>query len=313
MRTQLSICAFLPDFVAQPLIRFLSGDRYALVQFSSKQEFIDFVGQKKQQIDCLIVQEHSELKQLIDQLCSQAALLPVVVLQLDAEATPSQDFLQTETSIVASQTTTTTLEHSGNQQQDIPFPYAKTAVQLSTAQLNQIGHSIEQAITRFLELSPDPAFNNEVAVVDPSTEFTAQNLLVRQQRRLAEKLKERLGYLSVYYKRDPQNFLRHLPPVEQQKFLETLKSDYREIVLSYFSKETNTLNQRIDEFVNTAFFTDIPVAQIVEIHMELMDEFSKQLQLEGRSEEVLLDYRLTLIDTIAHLCEMYRRSIPRES
>jgi circadian clock protein KaiA len=27
----------------------------------------------------------------------------------------------------------------------------------------------------------------------------------------------------------------------------------------------------------------------------------------------LLDYRLTLIDTIAHLCEMYRRSIPRES
>jgi circadian clock protein KaiA len=25
-----------------------------------------------------------------------------------------------------------------------------------------------------------------------------------------------------------------------------------------------------------------------------------------------LDYRLTLIDTIAHLCEMYRRSIPRE-
>lgn len=47
--------------------------------------------------------------------------------------------------------------------------------------------------------------------------------------------------------------------------------------------------------------------------MDLMDEFAKQLKLEGRSEEILLDYRLTLIDTIAHLCEMYRRSIPRES
>ncbi|HAA29524.1 MAG TPA: circadian clock protein KaiA, partial [Cyanobacteria bacterium UBA8553] len=55
------------------------------------------------------------------------------------------------------------------------------------------------------------------------------------------------------------------------------------------------------------------VTQIVEIHMELMDDLSKQLKLEGRSDEILLDYRLTLIDVIAHLCEMYRRSIPRDS
>ncbi|MFM8293222.1 MAG: circadian clock protein KaiA, partial [Microcystaceae cyanobacterium] len=54
------------------------------------------------------------------------------------------------------------------------------------------------------------------------------------------------------------------------------------------------------------------VSQILEIHMELMDEFSQQLKLEGRSEEILLDYRLVLIDILAHLGEMYRRSIPRE-
>jgi hypothetical protein len=30
--------------------------------------------------------------------------------------------------------------------------------------------------------------------------------------------------------------------------------------------------------------------------MELMDEFSQQLKLEGRSEEILLDYRLALIE-----------------
>jgi circadian clock protein KaiA len=33
--------------------------------------------------------------------------------------------------------------------------------------------------------------------------------------------------------------------------------------------------------------------------------------LEGRSEDILLDYRLTLIDVIAHLCELYRRSVPQ--
>ena len=135
---------------------------------------------------------------------------------------------------------------------------------------------------------------------------------MQQQRRLSEKLKERLGYLGVYYKRNPQFFLRHLPQNERQKFLENLKSDYRQIVLMYFSQEKN-LNQKIDSFVDTAFFADVSVSSIVEIHMELMEEFSKQLKLEGRSEEVLLDYRLTLIDVIAHLGEMYRRSIPRES
>ena len=43
-----------------------------------------------------------------------------------------------------------------------------------------------------------------------------------------------------------------------------------------------------------------------------MDEFAHQLKIEGRSEDILLDYRLALIDIIAHLCEMYRRSIPSE-
>jgi circadian clock protein KaiA len=43
-----------------------------------------------------------------------------------------------------------------------------------------------------------------------------------------------------------------------------------------------------------------------------MDKFSQSLKLEGRSDEILLDYRLALIDILAHLGEMYRRSIPRE-
>lgn len=145
----------------------------------------------------------------------------------------------------------------------------------------------------------------------PSLEDTRHFLFSLQQQRLSEKLQERLGYLGVYYKRNRDNFLRNLPLPERQQVLDSLRADYRAIILGYFASDGN-LNQKIDALVNTAFFADVSVSQIVEIHMELMDDFSKQLKLEGRSEEILLDYRLTLIDVIAHLCEMYRRSIPRD-
>jgi circadian clock protein KaiA len=129
---------------------------------------------------------------------------------------------------------------------------------------------------------------------------------------LTRKLKERLGYLGVYYKRNPQLFFRNLSESEKQKLLDLLKFEYREIILNYFANK-HDLNQSIDKFTDKLFFTDIAIAQVVEIHMELMDEFAKQLKIEGRSDEILLDYRLTLIDVMAHLCEMYRRSIPNES
>ncbi len=132
-----------------------------------------------------------------------------------------------------------------------------------------------------------------------------------QQHRLADKLRERLGYVGVYYKRDPNCFLKRLPEPERQEYYRKLRSTYHEIILHYFRPKSE-LNQRIDEFVNLAFFADVSVSQVLEIHMELMDAFAKQLKLEGRSDEVLLDYRIALIDVIAHLCELYRRSIPRE-
>ncbi|MBW4467946.1 MAG: circadian clock protein KaiA [Pegethrix bostrychoides GSE-TBD4-15B] len=133
-----------------------------------------------------------------------------------------------------------------------------------------------------------------------------------QQLRLVKKLEERLGYLGVYDKRHPQIFLQNMTPPQKADLLRQLKQDYREIILAYFSDEPG-LNDQIDKFVNLAFLVDVPISQIVEIHMEIMDEFSKHLKLEGRSDEILLDYRLTLIDMLAHLCEMYRRSISRES
>jgi circadian clock protein KaiA len=102
-----------------------------------------------------------------------------------------------------------------------------------------------------------------------------------------------------------QQWFQEMSTAQKQEILEDLKSDYRQILLNYFISEKN-LKTTIDKFINTLFYANIPVPQIIEIHMELIDEFSKQLKLEGRSDETLLDYRLTLIDILAHLCEVYR-------
>jgi len=97
---------------------------------------------------------------------------------------------------------------------------------------------------------------------------------------------------------------------EEQALLQQIRSEYRQILINYFTTDKK-LKEKIDKFINVAFCANIPVPQIIEIHMELIDEFAQQLRLEGRSDEALLDYRLTLIDILAHLCELYRSSISK--
>jgi circadian clock protein KaiA len=104
--------------------------------------------------------------------------------------------------------------------------------------------------------------------------------------------------------------LSQMKTAEQQAVLQQLKSEYRVILINYFTAD-DTLQELIDKFINALFCANIPVPQIIEMHMEIIDEFSKQLKLEGRSDEALLDYRLTLIDILAHLCEAYRSSVPK--
>ncbi|MEP0870127.1 circadian clock protein KaiA [Trichocoleus desertorum AS-A10] len=310
MYPQLSISTLLNSGdLAQSLTALLSGDRYRVTQFSSEKELFDFIELEKQQIDCLILQASSNLNSLVEQLQRRAILLPAVVLKSET-ATPSHESEQLGTlnhteSIPPAPNTAQTHQTS------LSCTYHVATVEVSITQLDRMVQLIHQAIVQFLKLSPTHHTPSLQPASDVVVELTSQNSLMLQQRRLTEKLKERLGYLSVYYKREPKNFLRYLPPDEKQKFLKKLKSNYSNIVLIYFSGEEQ-LNQKIDDFVNMAFFADVSVSQIVEVHMELIDEFSKQLKLEGRSDDILLDYRLTLIDTIAHLCEMYRRSIPRD-
>jgi circadian clock protein KaiA len=291
-RPKLFVCVFLSSSaLAQSIQQRLSPDRYQVVMPESNDAFFHWIEQERQHLDCLILQDSPTLPHLVNWLHGHATLLPTVLLEASAieDALPKPEL-----------------------EAELVFVYHSAEVRLLLSKLEEVTEYIEDAISEFLNLSPSCRLPNTSSEPDLTTDLSTQNFLMLHQRRLTEKLKERLGYLGVYYKRSPKNFLRHLPPAEREELLQQLRLDYRDIILSYFT-DGNTLNQKIDNFVNTAFFADIPVAEIVEAHMELMDEFAKQLKLEGRSEEVLLDYRLTLIDTIAHLCEMYRRSIPRES
>lgn len=290
MRPQLSIGLFLdsPDLtrlVEQVLLSDALQNRYTLSIAQSENDFFQLIAHQKQQLDCLILQDGETLTTVLNWLQAEAILLPVVIFQAESQDGES-------------------LYHSAE--------VRVSPTQLEHPELEQVETWIDRAIENFLGLSPACQLPDTITPTDLTRDLLAQNFLMMQQRRLTDKLKERLGYLGIYYKRSPKAFLRNLPPEEQTEFLEQLRTEYRVIVLRYF-QDSSDLNQHIDNFVNAAFFSDVPVSQIVEIHMELMDEFAKQLKLEGRSEEILLDYRLTLIDTIAHLCEMYRRSIPRES
>ncbi|NES70059.1 MAG: circadian clock protein KaiA [Okeania sp. SIO2D1] len=190
--------------------------------------------------------------------------------------------------------------------------YHTGEVKLIANKIEQISQAIEQAIARFIDLASKKALGSQLAEEFLSSNSPDSKISLQQkQQRLAAKLRERLGYLGVYYKRNSEDFFGNLSSVQQQKLLEELHAEYTQIILNYFN-ENVSLNQAIDQFVNRAFFANLSISKILEMHMELMEKFAQQLKLEGRSEEILLDYRLTLIDIIAHLGEMYRRSIPRE-
>jgi len=166
--------------------------------------------------------------------------------------------------------------------------------------LADIPAQIEQAIAQFIRQQVHQHHQSRL---------NAEN----SQYNLATKLQERLGYLGVFYKRSPDQFLRNLPPQQKEQQIKQLSDIYRSIVLSYFSKPNADVNSKIDEFTSLAFLADVSMSELLEIHLKLMDDFSKQLKIEGRSDDILADYRITLIDVIAHLCEMYRRSIAKEN
>ena len=212
-------------------------------------------------------------------------------------------------------------------------------VHLAPDQLEQLSYRLDAAVSRFLRrwppgphAEPNPASSCATPSPGPAAEIGAgsspsasyPNLDPGQAAKgngqgsgqeggerwkLTNRLRGRLSYLGVYYKRDPERFLRNLPSADREELLRSLTRSYRDLLMSYF-RDPASANQALESFVNTAFFSDLPITNTVEIHMNLIDSFGKQLQLEGHNNDFLQDYRLALLDVMAHLCEMYRRAVP---
>jgi circadian clock protein KaiA len=295
-RPQILVCALtrsetLLAPIGQALARY-----FTVVQSTDAETFFKTVVQDRFLIDCLILEQQPDLDRIIRRLHREAIVLPLVILtEPDAGNTQAA-----EEPISVDPIFDTSRYHTAE-------------VELAQSHIQELPQCVDSAIANFLKLSPQSRLPHQVGTDEESDLSTSSfgDTLAMQQQRLSDKLRERLGYIGVFYKRDSQLFFRNFSSEERESFLLELKSDYRDIILSYFRKGSD-INQQIDAFIYKVFFADMSVSQVLEIHMELMDRLAKKLKLEGRSEDILLDYRLTLIDAIAHLCEMYRRSIPRE-
>ncbi|MFK8185828.1 MAG: circadian clock protein KaiA [Phormidesmis sp.] len=276
MSAQFLLGVFVPtEALAQSLQQQLSQKSFAVNWSQSAAEFTDWIISNRHLIDCLILQASTEAVAIFEKLKRQDILLPALTVGGAMDAVRSY--------------------------------HSAVAVLEPSSLDDDVDIAIRRAVEQYLQL-PTTADRTSAESGSDKRSF----VLSLQQQRLTQKLTERLGYVGVYYKRNQRNFLRNMTASERQAFLDKLRQDYRLIILNYFTDGTE-INQQIDDFVNVAFFADMSVPKIVEIHMELIDDFSKQLQLEGRNDDILADYRLTLIDVIAHLCEMYRRSLPKEA
>lgn len=292
--TKLQICLFsaqsqLWDWFS----KLLNSDRYELKCLSLMEDLTDFVINNYEQIDCLVLSCNEQLDLLFNQLWQAEILLPTVILEGDLislETDQANDFASCLLDLEASNI------------------YHQAEVRLYPKQLKEINSYINLAINKFISLAPGSKTSKYFACKEQQ-DATVPRSLITQQRRLTDKLKERLGYLGFFYKRNPDSFWPNLSPPEQEELAAKISQSYRQILLMYFTHD-GEINKLIDEFVDRAFFADISTSQILEIHMDLMDDFSHQLKIEGRNDDILLDYRLPLIDIISHLCEIYRRSIP---
>ena len=176
-------------------------------------------------------------------------------------------------------------------------------VHLPSDRLEQLSYSVDAAVSRFLARGGDGL---------PLGKEAPGDLDLSERWRLADRLQGRLGLAGVVYRRDSSRFLRHLPPQDAVELLGSLQRTYRDLLLHYF-QDPPAANQALESFVNTAFFSDLPITKAIEIHMNLIDAFAKQLRIQGHRGDHLQDYRLALLDVLAHLCEMYRRSIPADA
>jgi len=289
----LQICCLVSQACDQKSIsQFLTSDRFNVTSFYDIEQLSKSLIADQSNQDCLVIwiEEINSLSLVDLGICLPTVIVTNIAVNsaYDLEHSP----------IILDKLPDDSLEFL--------YPLAAT-VSLKIENLIELPEAVERAIALFLNISLK--LPNQLADSDRQLKF---DRLASAQQRLSQKLKERLGYLGIYYKRDSKQFWRRLSEEDRTSYIQRLQEVYRSIILEYFKDKSKHLNTLIDEFASVCFSADIPVSQVLQIHMELMEDFSKQLRFEGRNEEVLLDYRITLIDVIAHLCEMYRRFIPKD-
>ena len=249
----------------------LKSGRYSLVNLAGSEDPVAALKGSHEGIDGVLLEQGAFRPEVYQELRAQDLLLPAVVI---GEVTGKTEYHGAE-------------------------------VHLPPDQLEQLPYSLDAAISRFLKSGGLDGGD----LTDHVRNRAEAETSTQERWKLANRLKDRLGYLGVYYKRDPERFFRSLSDSEKEDLLRSLSRTYRDLLVSYF-RDPAAANQALESFVNTAFFADLPITTTVEIHMNLIDGFWKQLKLEGHKNDFLQDYRLALLDVMAHLCEMYRRAIP---
>ena len=97
--------------------------------------------------------------------------------------------------------------------------YHPEELHLPGDQLEQLGYNVDAAISRYLRQGRADGRQDESGS--------------REVWKLSSRLQERLGYLGVFYKRDPSRFLGSLSADERPN-LQSLQRTYRDLLISYF-------------------------------------------------------------------------------
>jgi len=240
------------------LTELLPEDRYTLTVVSDLEFLLSLLTKSQNAQDCLVIfgDTNGDVETIVDRLGMVDIFMPTILVLKNLYEQSEHHFEQSDVHFVQSDAK----------------DFYRASISISIDQIHDLSTIIDQAIATFIKISPQ--IRHQIYVNIPDTPVS-ESLSVQQQR-LADKLNERLGYLGVYYKRDSQSFLRNLFPEDKKDYIERLKRVYRLIVLEYFSQKNSNLNQNIDEFVNLSFFADLSISQVLEIHMELMDELAKR-------------------------------------
>lgn len=210
MLSQISICALVEtSALSQGCEHALTQDRFRISLCRAHTEFLDYLQDKREGIDCLILEGKLWLNELTRHLCEHGLVLPAIVILEDESRSPDAE----------------------------QFRYHSAEVQIGSSAIEQLPEKVDLAIAQFLRLAP---LQCVATISSPIQQYspnigkggTASDPILVQQQRLTERLKERLGYLGVYYKRDPQRFLRNLAPPEAKQLMHLLEATYREIVLN---------------------------------------------------------------------------------